>query len=163
MGLVESLPEKGMIAPLETGAREMCRRPRRNHSAEVKAKVALAAVRGEKTLAELASQFDLHPNQITQWKVQLLERAAEVFGAGVPGRARDRPLDSPDRGSMVRLRRLPPVSPMAFLSAPLDASRFTQPGRVLFGALLGEVRCLQMTQTWCAKPSALSASRGRSR
>ena len=60
----------------------MSRRPRRNHSADFKAKVALAAVRGEKTLSELASQFDLHPNQITLWKVQLLERAAEVFGAG---------------------------------------------------------------------------------
>ena len=55
----------------------MSRRPRRNHSAAFKAKVALAAVRGEKTLAE---QFDVHPNQITQWKSQLLEGAAGVFG-----------------------------------------------------------------------------------
>ena len=60
----------------------MSRRPRRNHSAEFKAKVAVAAVRGEKTLAELATQFDVHPHQIAQWKAQLLERAAEVFGGG---------------------------------------------------------------------------------
>lgn len=43
--------------------------------------MALAAVRGEKTLAELAQQFDVHPNQITQWRAQLLESAAQVFGA----------------------------------------------------------------------------------
>ena len=60
----------------------MTRRPRRNHSADFKAKVALTAVRGERTLAELASQFDVHPNQITQWKTQLLDRAAQVFGTG---------------------------------------------------------------------------------
>ena len=58
----------------------MSRRPRRTHSAAFKAKVALAAVRGDKTLAELAQQFDLHPNQITDWKQQLQARAADVFG-----------------------------------------------------------------------------------
>ena len=56
------------------------RRSRRNHSAEFKAKVALAAIRGDKTLAELAEQFDVHPNQITDWKTQLLERSSVVFG-----------------------------------------------------------------------------------
>ena len=59
----------------------MSRRPRRNHSPAFKAKVALAAVKGEKTLAELAQQFDVHANQITTWRTQLLEGAAGVFGA----------------------------------------------------------------------------------
>ena len=58
----------------------MSRRSRRNHTPTFKAKVALAAVRNDKTLAELAKQFDVHPNQITDWKNQLLERAAGVFG-----------------------------------------------------------------------------------
>ena len=59
----------------------MTKRPRRNHTPAFKAKVALAAVRGDKTLAELAQQFDIHPNQITQWKAQLLDGAAGVFGS----------------------------------------------------------------------------------
>jgi transposase-like protein len=42
----------------------------------------MAAVKGERTLAELAQQFDVHPNQITEWKRQLQERAADVFGPG---------------------------------------------------------------------------------
>ena len=58
----------------------MTKRSRRAHSPAFKAKVALAAVKGEKTLAELAQQFDVHPNQITTWKSQLLEGAADIFG-----------------------------------------------------------------------------------
>jgi len=59
----------------------MSRRPRRNHTPAFKAKVALAAIKGEKTLADLAQQFDVHPNQITQWKSPLQEGAAAVFGS----------------------------------------------------------------------------------
>ena len=58
----------------------MTRRSRRNHSPAFKAKVALAAIKGEKTLAELAQQFDVHANQITAWKALLLEGAAGLFG-----------------------------------------------------------------------------------
>jgi len=58
----------------------MARRPRRNHSSAFKAKVALEALRGIKTLTELATQYDVHPNQITTWKTQLLEGAEGVFG-----------------------------------------------------------------------------------
>ena len=57
----------------------MARRPRRNHGAEFKARAALAAIRGDKTLSEIAEQFEVHPHQVTEWKKQLLERAAEVF------------------------------------------------------------------------------------
>ncbi len=60
------------------------KRPRRNHSAAFKAKVALAAIRGDKTLAERAERFEVHPNQIAQWKSQLLERSASVFGGDTP-------------------------------------------------------------------------------
>jgi transposase-like protein len=59
----------------------MPRRPRRNHTPVFNSKVALAAIKGDKTVAELAQQFDVHANQITQWKTQLLDRAGVVFEA----------------------------------------------------------------------------------
>jgi transposase-like protein len=58
------------------------KRKRRNHSASFKAKVALAAIRGEKTLAELSEQFDVHQNQIQDWRRKLLDQADQVFGRG---------------------------------------------------------------------------------
>jgi transposase-like protein len=59
----------------------MSKRPRRNHSAAFKAKVALDAVKGDKTIVEIAQKHDVHPNQVTEWRRQLLEHAADVFGA----------------------------------------------------------------------------------
>jgi transposase len=61
----------------------MARRARRTHNPAFKAKVALAAIKGEKTLAELAQQYDVHPNQITAWRARMLDGAAELFGGGV--------------------------------------------------------------------------------
>lgn len=58
----------------------MGKRQRRNHSPAFKARVALAAIKGEKTLAELAQQFDVHANQISVWRTLLLEGATGVFG-----------------------------------------------------------------------------------
>ena len=60
----------------------MSRRPRRNHSAAFKAKVAIAAIKGERTIAQIAEQFDVHPNQVTTWKAQLEGGAADVFDGG---------------------------------------------------------------------------------
>lgn len=66
------------------------RRPRRNHSPAFKAKVALAALEGNATLAELAQRFDVHPNQITEWRRQLVAHAADAFGEG---ERREPPID----------------------------------------------------------------------
>ena len=70
----------------------MAKRPRRNHTAAFKAKVALEAVKEEKTVVEIAEIYDVHPNQVTQWKKQLLERASEAF-------EKERP---PEEGPSVR-------------------------------------------------------------
>jgi transposase-like protein len=63
----------------QKGAAAMTKRTRRNHGVAFKAKVAVEAVKGEQTLSELAQRFQVHPNQITTWKKQLLDRASEVF------------------------------------------------------------------------------------
>jgi len=60
----------------------MTKRPRRNHAAGFKAKVALEAIKGEQTLVELAERFQVHPNQITEWKKQLLEGVEGIFSKG---------------------------------------------------------------------------------
>jgi len=58
----------------------MGKRPRRNHAPAFKAKVALEAFKGEQTIVELSQRYQVHPNQLTEWKRQLLEHAADVFG-----------------------------------------------------------------------------------
>jgi transposase-like protein len=68
-------------------------RKRRVFGASFKAKVALAACRGDKTTAELASQFGVHAGQVTAWKKQLLEQAAELFEDGRRSRREDRSAD----------------------------------------------------------------------
>ena len=55
---------------------------RTHHNAEFKAKVALAAISGLKTLSELASEYKVHPSQITRWKQELIENASDLFGKG---------------------------------------------------------------------------------
>ena len=68
----------GMIAASEEMS--MTRRPRRNQTPAFEAKVAVAAIKGERTLIELAQDFDVHPNQIKQWRDQLLEGATGATG-----------------------------------------------------------------------------------
>ena len=70
------------------------KKPRRNHSAAFKARVALEAIRGEKTVAEIAAHHEVHPNQVTRWKTQALENMAGIFG-GDSGRRRWKGADSP--------------------------------------------------------------------
>src|SRR5260370_41039590 len=99
----------------------MSRRRRRKQTVTFKAKVALAAIKGEKTLSELAEQFDVHANQITQWKGQLLEGAAGVFG----GEAKAEPA-----AAAVDLKTLPAkIGGLTLENAFLEGAR-TKAGRL---------------------------------
>jgi transposase len=88
---VDSLADCGEDAAQQEG--DMSRRTRRNHSPAFKAKVALAAIKGEKTLAELVQLHDVHSTQITAWKAQLVEGAADLFGAGSCGKSSEPEVD----------------------------------------------------------------------
>ena len=67
----------------------MAKRPGRNHTAVFKARVALEAIKGDQTLVELSERFQVHPNQIAEWKKVLLENASGVFDKGKPSREPD--------------------------------------------------------------------------
>ena len=74
-----------------TGGTKSMKKPRRNHSAAFKARVALEAIRGEKTVAQISAHHEVHPNQVTSWKSQLLENAAAIFdGTAVATDSRER-------------------------------------------------------------------------
>ena len=75
---MEFLPDGGHAVACESGE-TMQRRPRRNHTPAFKARLALAAIKGDRTLTQLAEQFDVHPNQIASWKAQLESGAADVL------------------------------------------------------------------------------------
>lgn len=94
----------------------MTRRKRRNHSPQFKAKVALASLTEEQTLAQLAQRFDVHPNQITAWKRQLLEGAAGMFESG----------SAPAVDSEAKIREL--HTKIGELTISLDFSRDQQTG-----------------------------------
>ena len=93
----------------------MTRRSRRNHPPVFEAKAALAALKGEETLTQLAERFDVHANQITQWKSQLLEHAADVFAS-----ASERSSDAPggSAGSVARLVVVPAGAGIAWGLGP---------------------------------------------
>ena len=103
------------------------RRPRRNHTAAFKAKVAIAALKDDETLAALAEKFDVHPNQITQWKTQLLENATNVFATATEKRSAEPDLKALEirevRGSVSarlrdRIRRQAGADPLFRLLQP---------------------------------------------
>jgi len=77
----------------------MAKRPRRNHGAAFKAKVALEAIKGDQTLVELAERFQVHPNLITEWKKVLLEKPPMFSTKGNPPGNRTLGNSTPRSGS----------------------------------------------------------------
>ena len=118
----------------------MRRRPRRNHTPAFKAKVALAAIMGDRTLAQLAEQFDVHPDQITRWKSQLQEGAAGVFGAAAGAGAN------------------PPTVDMKSLHAKIG--ELTLENDFLEGALTKAVYSSQSDDRPCTRPADHPAGAG---
>jgi transposase-like protein len=124
----------------------MARRARRTHSPAFKAKVALAALKGEKTLADLAQQYDIHPNQITAWKARLADGAAGLFGGGSSG------AEAPPRSPARYRPRSQPPNPRH---------------RPVWQARGQPIRTMNMSASrptsGSARPSATSRRRGRAR
>ncbi len=119
------------------------KRPRRNHSAAFKAKVALTALKDEQTLAQLSQRFDVHPNQITQWKDELLQRAVEVF-ATAAARVAD-----PEVRAVAERRQFSAAYKLALLE---EADRESDSGAI--GAPLAPRGAVQLTPKHLAAPSA---------
>jgi transposase-like protein len=154
-----------------TGA-QMSKRPRRNHSPAFKAKVALAAVKGEKTLAELAQLYDVHPNQITQWRGQLLEGAAGVFGGET--RIDELHLEFPFAGSRmlrdmlrqegIEIGRLHVATLMKKMAIKTIYRRPNTskpaPGHKIYPYLLRKLAIVRPNQVWATGISYIPMARG---
>ena len=104
----------------------MTKRTTRNHSSSFKAKVAVAAPRGDKTLAELAEQYQVHPTQVTEGKRQLLARAADVFDGEARNNENEpnlKVLHAKIRQLVLEIdpkKRLPPVAARSRVQRPVD-------------------------------------------
>ncbi len=110
------------------------RRTRRTHNPALKARVALAALREDRTLAELCEQFEVHPNQITDRKQQLLDRAAEVFDGG-------------PRSEPVNL-------------APQPGTSKAVPGHKIYPYLLRNLAITRSNQVWALDTTYIAMARG---
>ena len=105
----------------------MARCPRRNHSPAFKAKVAVATIRGEKTLIELAHDFDVHPNQIRQWRDQLLEGATELLPVSWARNRQQADSEGQVETRILHIRRAPRARADDFLGVSCDYLSYRSP------------------------------------